>query len=154
MACQNVMLINPVTVNDSALLSEAIDLLFKHRIKTMPLVNDHGLYRGLFGIHTLIQTILPRAALLNNGAGLTDLTFVHDTLATVSERLTERLKEPVLDFSDRQFTPLAPDESLLETLLFLHRHRHTLPVVDPSSGRLLGVVTYLGVLAKLTRRTL
>lgn len=154
MTCKNVMLINPVTVNSSALLSEAIDLLFKHRIKTMPVVDDQGRYRGLFGIHTLIQTFLPRAALLGNGAGLTDLTFVHSTLATVSERLTERLQEPVLDFSDRQFTPLAPDEGVLETLLFLHRHRHTLPVVDPASGHLTGVVTYLGVLAKLTGRTL
>ncbi len=153
MTCQNVMLTNPVTVSDGALLSEAIDLLLEHRIKTLPLVDGQGRYRGLFGIHTLIQTLLPRAAILSS-AGLTDLTFVRDTLATVSERLTERLKEPVLNFSDREFAPLTPDESLLETLLFLHRHRHTLPVVDPASGRLLGVVTYLGVLAKLAGRTL
>ena len=146
------MLSNPVTVRDTATLAAAIELLFQHRIKALPLVNEQGHYRGLFGIHTLVRALLPRAATLDEGSGLTDLTFVHDTLDTVRERLAGHLLEPVIDFSDQDLKPLAPDTSLLETLLILHRHRHTLPVVDPASGRLLGIVTYWEMLAKLPSR--
>jgi CBS domain-containing protein len=146
------MIAEPVTVRDTASLAEAIDLLFRHRIKALPVIDAQGRYLGLFGVHTLIRQLLPRAATLDEGASLSDLTFVHDTLDTIKGRLAGILREPVLRYTDRDLKPLAPDESLLETLLLLHRHRHTLPVADPQTGRLLGVVTYWGILAKLTGR--
>lgn len=152
MTARTVMLPEPVTVPDTASLAQALDVLFRHRIKAVPVVDASGRYRGLFGLHSLVRQLLPRAATLDQGASLTDLTFVHDTLDTVKERLSARLNDPVLRFVDRDLPPVGPDESLLETLLLLHRHRHTLPVVDPASGRLLGVVTDWGVLARLTGR--
>lgn len=154
MTAQTVMLPEPVTVAESATLSQALDVLFQHRIKTVPVVDTAGHYRGLFGLHGLVRYLLPRAATLDQGANLTDLTFVHDSLATVKERLDGRLHEPVQHFADRELQPVAPGESLTETLLLLHRHRHTLPVVDPDNGRLLGVVTLWGVMAALTGRPL
>lgn len=150
--CQTVMLSNPVTVLDSSSLATAIDLLFRHRIKNLPVVDSQGVYRGLFGIHTLMRHVLPRAATLDESARISDLTFVHDTLENLKERLTSRLTEPVLNFADTALRPVAPNESLAETLLLLYRHRHNLPVADPDSGRLLGLVTYWGILAKLTGR--
>jgi CBS-domain-containing membrane protein len=147
------MLPDPVTVPDTASLATAVDLLFRHRIKNLPVVDTQGIYKGLFGIHTLVQHVLPRAATLGESARLSDLTFVHDTLENLKERLTGRLTEPVLNFSDTALRPVAPDESLVETLLLLYRHRHNLPVADPASGRLLGLVTYWGILARLTGRS-
>jgi CBS domain-containing protein len=151
MSARTVMLPKPVTVADGANLGQALDVLYQHRIKTAPVVDAAGRYRGLFGIHSLVRHLLPRAATLD-GASLTDLAFVHDTLDTVKERLQGSLTEPVLLFADRDLLPVKPDDSLVETLLLLHRHRHTLPVVDPANERLLGIVTYWGVLAKLTGR--
>ena len=153
MTCQTVMLPDPVSVRDTALLAEAIDLLFRHRIKNLPVVDANGIYRGLFGIHTLIRQLLPRAATLDEGAGLTDLGFVHDTLDNLRDRLAGHLHEPVLQFSDQTLKPVAPDASIMETLLRLHRQHLILPVADPVSGRLLGIVTYWELLARLTGRT-
>ncbi len=152
MTCQTVMLPDPITVPDTASLAAAIDLLYRHRIKNLPVVNSQGIYKGLFGIHTLVRQVLPRAATLDESARLSDLTFVHDTLENLKERLSSRLTEPVLHFTDTALQPVAPNESLAETLLLLYRHRHNLPVVDPASGRLLGLVTYWGILAQLTGR--
>jgi len=146
------MLPNPVTINDSASLWQAIDALYSHRIKSVPVVDASGHYRGLFGMHSLVRHLLPRAAKLDGGASLTDLAFVHDTVDTLKERLAGQLGEPVMQFVDQDAAQVAPTESLVETLLRLHRHGHTLPVVDPASGRLLGVVTYWGILAQLTGR--
>jgi CBS domain-containing protein len=150
--CRTITLSSPITVRESARLTDAIDLLFRHRIKSLPVVNADGLYQGLFGIHTLVRDLLPRAATLTEDARLGDLAFVHDTLATFKERLAGRLAEPVIQFSDTTLRPLVPEMSLVETLLHLHRYHHNLPVVDPQTGRLLGLVTYWSVLAKLTDR--
>jgi CBS domain-containing membrane protein len=153
MTCETVMLQNPFTVRDTATLSQALDILFQHRIKSIPVVDGQHIYRGLFGIHTLVRVLLPRAATLNEGSGLTDLTFVHDSLDTLKDRLAQRLPEPVTTFMDKALVPLTPDKSLQETLLLLHRHRHSLPVSDPVTGRLLGIVTYWEMLTHLTGRT-
>jgi CBS domain-containing protein len=150
--CQTVMLSEPITVRDTAPLAEAIDLLFRHHIKNLPVVDANGIYRGVFGIHTLVRQLLPRAATLDEGAGLTDLGFVHDTLDNLRDRLAGHMQEPVLQFADRTVQPVAPDASVMETLLRLHRQRAILPVAEPASGRLLGIVTYWGLLAKLTGR--
>jgi CBS-domain-containing membrane protein len=150
--CQTIMLPNPVTVLESASLTNSIDLLFQHHIKILPVVDANGIYRGLFGIHSLVRHLLPRAATLDGDARIGDLAFVHDTLETLKERLASRLGESIICFADTALRPLAPDMSLVETLLHLHRHRHNLPVVDLHTGRLLGLVTYWGILAKLTDR--
>jgi CBS domain-containing protein len=150
--CQTIMLPDPVTVLESASLADAIDLLFRHRIKNLPVVDPNGLYKGLFGIHTLVRHLLPRAATLDGDTHIGDLAFVHDTLENLKERLTDRLGEAVLKFTDTALRPLAPDMSLVETLLHLHQRHHNLPVADPHTGRLLGIVTYWGLLAKLTER--
>jgi CBS-domain-containing membrane protein len=146
------MIPDPISVLDSASLADAIDLLFRHRIKNLPVVDAAGRYKGLFGIHMLLRHVLPRAATLDGDAGIGDLAFVHDTLENLKQRLTGRLGEPVIRFADTALQPLAPDMSLVETLLHLHRHQHNLPVADPRSGRLLGLVTYWGMLASLTGR--
>lgn len=153
MTCQTIMLSNPITILESAGLADAIDLLFRHRIKSLPVVNANGLYQGLFGIHTLVRELLPRAATLDGDARIGDLAFVHDTLESFKERLTGRLAEPVIQFADTTLRPLVPEMSLVETLLHLHRYHHNLPVVDPQTGRLLGFVTYWSVLARLADRT-
>ena len=152
MTCQTIMLSDPVTVLESASLADAIDLLFRHGIKNLPVVDANGRYKGLFGIHTLVRHLLPRAATLNADTHIGDLAFVHDSLENLKERLSDRLNEAVLLFADTALRPLAPDMSLIETLLQLHRHHHNLPVADPHTGRLLGIVTYWSLLAKLTGR--
>ena len=152
MTCQTVMLPDPITVLESASLADAIDLLFRHKIKNLPVVNASGLYKGLFGVHTLVRHILPRAATLDGVTHMGNLAFVHDSLVNLKERLSGQLDEPVIRFADTALLPLAPDMGLVETLLQLYRYRHNLPVADPHSGRLLGLVTYWGILAKLTGR--
>jgi len=152
MSCQTVMLPDPVTVSDTATLSSALETLFRHRIKSVPVVDARHLYRGLFGVHTMVRTLLPRAATLD-GASLTDLAFVHDSLDALKERLTRRMNESVMSFVDLELKPLSPEQSIMDTLLLLNRHRHNLPVTDPASGRLLGIVTTWEILSRLTGRS-
>lgn len=153
MTCKTVMIPNPFAVRETATLGEAIDWLFVHNVKNLPVITADGLYRGLFGIHTLIRHLLPAAATLTDGASLPGLAFMHDSLDSVRERLKEHLMKPVLEFTDRELAPVGPDISIMETLLRLYQLHHLLPVVDPGSGRLLGIVTYWGLLARLTDRT-
>ena len=149
MTCESVMLTDPVTVPDTATLGQAIKLLLEHQIQDLPLVDAQGRYCGLFGMRNLVRQLLPRAATLNAGASLGDLGFVHDNLAAVQERLAGKLNDPVIDYADRELQPVAPDTSLMETLLLLYRQHHLLPVVDGKTGHLAGIVTYWNILARL-----
>lgn len=152
MTCQNVMQPDPVTVAESVPLGEALDLLFRRRIAVLPVIDARGRYRGMFGVAAFLSSLLPRAALLDEHAELTDLGFVHDSLDTLKDRVAGRLREPVSAFMDRELQPLAPHDSLAEILLRLHRDRRALPVVDAASGRVLGLVTHQSVLSALTGR--
>jgi CBS domain-containing protein len=44
---------------------------------------------------------------------------------------------------------VSPDTALLETLLILYKTRASLPVVDPETGKLLGVISYFDVGEKI-----
>lgn len=149
MTWQSIMQQDPITIEETSSLDEAIGLLQRYRIATLPVVDARGRYRGLFGILSLVSRLLPRAALLDDHAELTDLGFVHDSLDTLKDRVASQLKEPVSMFMDRELPPLAPGDSVAEILLRLHRHRQDLPVIDPDSGRVLGIVTDRTVLSAL-----
>ena len=40
---------------------------------------------------------------------------------------------------------VSPDTPLIETLLILHKTGASLPVVDPETGKLVGVISYFDV---------
>jgi CBS domain-containing protein len=41
--------------------------------------------------------------------------------------------------------PVPPDKPLVETLLILYRTKNSIPVVDPDTGKLLGMISYWDV---------
>jgi CBS-domain-containing membrane protein len=157
-SCRSVMLAEPVAVRADASVAQAIDLLFQHRIRTLPVVDTQGVYQGLFGISFLLKNLLPKAATLNQEIGLSDLAFMHDTLDDVRHTLKERLAslypQPVTSAVHRETAPLSPEDGLLEAMLRIHRAGFSLPVVDKQTHKLVGIVSHWSILAKLTGRTL
>jgi len=148
MTCSNVLIRNPHTVAADAPLRNAVALLRSHRIKALPVVDARGKYLGLFGIRSLMQHILPRAATLGAAGGIADLGFMHDSLQDVRDRYQALLDRPVADLVDASIPRLSEQTPLMEALLLLHRHNHLLPVVD-ASGALVGIVTTWEVFSRV-----
>ncbi|MGD2081692.1 MAG: CBS domain-containing protein [Chromatiales bacterium] len=121
-------------------ITKAIDIIMKNRYRNLPVVDYDGRYLGIFGISCLLRLVLPKAALMEGG--LETLSFVGDTLSDLRARLKEFKDEPVSTCLSAEVSVVRPDTPLIETLLILYRTRTSLPVVDPETRRLVGMISY------------
>lgn len=151
------MIATPVIVRADTTVAAAIDLMFQHGVRTLPVVDAQGVYQGLFGIQFLLKVLLPKAATLNQERGLSDLAFMHDTLDDVRDSLKERLAslypQAVGAALHRETAPLSAEDSILEAMLRVYHVGFSLPVVDKKTQKLVGIVSHWSILAKLTERT-
>jgi CBS-domain-containing membrane protein len=131
--------------------------MFQHRIRTLPVVDAQDVYQGLFGIQFLLKELLPKAATLNQERGLSDLTFMHDSLddvrSTLKERLASLYPQAVGTAVHREIAPLSADDSIPEAMLRVYHAGFSLPVIDEKTQKLVGIVSHWSILAKLTERT-
>ena len=65
-----------------------------------------------------------------------------ETLKDLHNRLTDIEDKPISMCMNRDAETVSPDTSLVEALLKLYNTRNSIPVVDPDSGKLLGVISY------------
>jgi CBS domain-containing protein len=134
---------NPTVLAATDTVTKGIGYIMDNRFRNVPIVDDQGRYMGVFGVGCMLRLVLPRAALMEHG--LTDISFVSDSLKDLRRRLREFEDQPVTICLSDEATVIEPDMPLLETLLVLYRTRRSVPVVDPKDRRLLGVVSYWDV---------
>lgn len=140
---RDVMDPNPTVLAATDTVTKGIGYIMDNRFRNVPIVDDQGRYMGVFGVGCMLRLVLPRAALMEHG--LTDISFVSDSLKDLRRRLREFEDQPVTICLSDEATVIEPDMPLLETLLVLYRTRRSVPVVDPKDRRLLGVVSYWDV---------
>lgn len=140
---RDVMDPNPTVLAATDTVTKGIGYIMDNRFRNVPIVDDQGRYMGVFGVGCMLRLVLPRAALMEHG--LTDISFVSDSLKDLRRRLREFEDQPVTICLSDEATVIEPDTPLLETLLVLYRTRRSVPVVDPKDRRLLGVVSYWDV---------
>ena len=151
MPCSELMILNPPALRVTHRVFDAVELLALHRVYALPVVDSEGRFVGMFDIHQLLKLVLPKAATMDHG--LTDLSYVHDTLGTWPElriHLQNIGDEPLADYVDTEVPVAHPDTPSMETLRRLYRSPTLLPVVD-DDGTLAGVVTFWDVLHKLAQ---
>jgi CBS-domain-containing membrane protein len=140
---RDVMDPNPTVLAATDTVGTGIGYIMEKRFRNVPILDAEGCYLGVFGVNCLLRLVLPQAALMERG--LTDLSFVSDSLKDLRRRLRESADQPVTICLSDEATVIAPDTPLLETLLVLYQTRRSIPVVDPKDRRLLGVVSYWDV---------
>ncbi len=134
---------NPTCVKPSDLIGTAARYIMQHRFRNLPVIDEEGRYLGIFGVNCLLRLVLPKAAVMEKG--LDEVSFIHETLSDLHERLREVSAEPVSRCMNLEVATVPPDMPLVETLLLLYRTKTSIPVVEPESGRLLGVISYWDV---------
>jgi CBS-domain-containing membrane protein len=140
---RDVMDPNPTVLSATDTVGKGIGYIMENRFRNVPIVDSKQCYLGVFGVNCLLRLVLPQAALMERG--LTDLSFVSDTLKDLRRRLQEFEDKPVTVCLSDEATVIDPDTPLLETLLVLYQTRRSVPVVNPKDGCLLGVVSYWDV---------
>ncbi|MBI2312413.1 MAG: CBS domain-containing protein [Betaproteobacteria bacterium] len=137
----------PYTVNADDHLLEVVRITLEKRFRSLPVVDGEGRYRGMVSLHGILGLLLPTAATVDHG--LADLAFVADTLDDLKEVLQGFVEHRVSDHMDPGVKPVHPETSIVEATLLMFRTGENLPVVDRSTGRLVGLISPWEVLGKL-----
>ncbi len=147
MTASMVMDPHPSVLHMDEKVHKGVELVMDHRYRNIPVVDDNGRYQGVFGVNCLLRMVLPKAVLVERG--LTTVPFVADTLHDLYVRLKAVEDEPITYCMSYDASVVAPDTPLVETLLILYRTRTSVPVVDPESGLLVGMISYWDVYGKI-----
>lgn len=125
----------------TAKLQNAARIILEHRYRNVPVVDEAGRYLGVVSANRLLRMILPKAAFMERSA-IDSLPFVKNTLADFRERWREVATTPVLECLDTDLETVTPETSIAETLLSLYHNRTSLPVVEPDTMRVVGIVSH------------
>ena len=151
----SIMTPDPLTLSPDVKAADALKKMYHAHYRSMPVVDAEGSFIGLFSIYRLIELFLPRAAMAREGS-LDDLSFVHESVEQLLERLREMADLPVSELLEKKkrLRVCKPNTSLTEMLLLLHESHTSLPVVvvKGKNKRLVGIVSYWDVLSKLATR--
>lgn len=131
---------NPVTLSVTETFGAALRLMSERRIRVLPVIDEHGVYKGTFDFHDVWRTVLPKAVLLGISS-LTDLSFVSDAKEILSEKLAEASTRPIGEFLDVPIQPVHPEMPVKEAMLLFYQHDGDIPVVDRKTKRLVGLVS-------------
>jgi CBS-domain-containing membrane protein len=143
MTAASVMDPQPTYVKAHDLIGTAARYIMDNRYRNLPVIDNYGRYLGVFGVNCLLRLLLPKAAVMEKG--LEEVSFIHDTLADLHDRLRELEKQPVTLCMQTDVATVPPDKPLVETLLLLYRNKTSIPVVEPETGKLVGMISYWDV---------
>lgn len=151
--CRSIMTANPLTLRRRHTVSQGLQILLDYHLLALPIVEADGRYFGMFLKSKLISLLLPKVvsiteSMADHGRWL-EFGFLSDTLEDVRDRYHAIAGDPVEKHAQHDTPKLRPDTPLMNALLFLHRTRNFLPVVEEGSEKLLGVVSTWDALARV-----
>jgi CBS domain-containing protein len=149
MRCAAIMNEHPPSVRDTDSIAAAAARLIDGRHLGLPVVDATGRYIGMFGADDLLGLVVPRVAIAG-GNVVPNLRFVGDNPAALGARFRDIAREPVGPIADRNAIVLAPDTPQIEAFRIFCRSRTSLPVVEPESRKLVGLVSYWDVMGAVT----
>ena len=126
---EDMMPTNPVTVNSTSTVQDAVDLMVAADIRHLPVVR-HGILVGMVSDRDLRSYMLPRPE---------KVLHADEAHARMAASVSEVMQADVITV--RPDTPLA---ALLDILL--QEKIGAVPVLAPDTGELLGMVSYIDVL--------
>lgn len=152
-SCRSIMSAPPAVLKPTDTILSGLQAIVQHKLPSLPVVEADQSYVGMLPRSRLIALAMPR--LLSHEdethpmSHLLQVGFIQDTLAELQERLDAVANDPVRLHIDPTVPVLSPDTPLMNAMLFLHRQRNLLPVVE--DGRLIGIVSVWDVLARIGR---
>jgi len=131
-------------------LAECLQSLVTNKVLAMPVVDNNGRYIGQFRKNLLIAAILPQVAVhdprFDRIAKMIDGGMLSETMEDVRERFSAIADKPVRRYLDTDTPVLRPDQPLVTAMFYLFHGRNFLPVVEPASGLLVGVISAWDIL--------
>jgi len=139
---------HPTVIHPDDKVSKAVRYIMENRYRRLPVVDSEGHFKGVFGVQQVVYLTLPKAVMMDKG--LDTVPFVRYTLSDLHRHLKEIEDEPIsICMHCCDVAKVNPDTPVLETLRILYNTRTSLPVVDPDTGKLVGVISYFDAVEKI-----
>jgi CBS domain-containing protein len=154
MTTKNIMTSSLFTLKPTDTVADAITLMHQKHVRNLPVVDDEGMFIGLFGLRRVDQLILPIAASSLGSNSISDLQFLPDEIVQMDDRWHEVANQPVVNFLEKEKKLMfcAPETAFPEMLAMLNRSQDSsLPVlvVEGDSKKLVGMVSPWDVLERI-----
>lgn len=154
MTATTIMSTDVVTLKADDTITTALQLMCKHAVHNLPVLDNDGTFLGLFTLRRLSRELLPKAAKLDENSLLMHINFMPDGTDKLLERLNKLGQQPVSDLLEKanKLRLCDPDTTLPELLQLLFESPTSLPVVvlEGEQKKLVGMVSNWDVLTKLT----
>jgi CBS domain-containing protein len=152
-SCRSIMSAPPAALKPTDTLLHGLRTMVHHRVPAMPVIEADGRFFGMLPRSRLIALAMPRVLSHEDQnhplSHLLQVGFIQDTLADLQQRMDAVANDPVSRHIDPDVPVLSPETPLMNAMLFLHRRRNLLPVVE--NGKLIGIVSVWDVLARIGR---
>ena len=156
LVCKDMMPLEKNCLLPGDTVSKAFKLMRSKGMRFLAVINENDVYLGVFTSPTLIRLMLPRAMTIEMGGknankGLHNLNFLNMSEKNFFESLSEVKDEPVINhLSDPKSIPIAsPNTPIMEGILLLHQYKRHVILVEPDTGRFVGILSINSVLLKI-----
>lgn len=138
---------NPTTLKPTDTIGYAAEIVMNSRYRNLPVVDKNFCYLGMFGVNCLLKQVIPEAAFLSQK--LSNINFIHESFADLYQRFDSAKDKPISTCMHQEISPVAPDTSLSEAIMQLYITHSSIPVVEPGSCKLLGMISYWDIGRKI-----
>ncbi len=149
MPCHAAMIDKFLSVSPDDGVEQTLAAMKKAKTDLAPVVDGAGVTVGSFSLKTLLENLLPVSVNMNDGTSLD----VHLGAAPgIAKRLKKISPLKVGDLMNRKFVAVHPDTPLWEGVnVLVQNSGMPILVVEPRSGKALGIITTQSALDELTR---
>ncbi len=152
MLCRNALVTNVITARPDQTIGDALELLEKHGLRALPIVDTAGKLVGHFSFDVVLSNLLPSPVSVE-GYGMMDanlsLDYLVDAEDHVAKKLGELLPVKLREVMDKELKLVNPDTALWEGIRRLFQFGSPIAVVDEGTGKLLGLLSVQSVMGKL-----
>ena len=143
----NAMDPNPTALKPTDTIECAADYIMQHRYRNLPVVDENFCYVGMFGVNSLLKQVIPKAVFLPQG--LENVSFIHESFEDLFQRFADVKDQPISTWMNCDIKPVAPDTPLTEIMMQLYKTKSSIPVVEPGTCKLLGMISYWDIGEKI-----
>lgn len=128
---------NVITAHVDDTVEQVLRLLDEKQVRAVPVVNDEGLFMGLFSTHEVIKSLVPSYMV----GGLQTLDFAAGASSQLSARLRKLFPSRVGDhISSEDCIKITEKTQTWEVLRMLSKYGSPIPAVG-KNGHLLGLIS-------------
>jgi len=138
MSCEDALIVDPTVLRPDMTVQEALGLLETQQIRCAPVVDTNGNLVGMFGLHSLMEDMLPTAARIMDG--VEDLDFTVGAGPGAAKRMRKLFPRPLAEHMDTEYHTLHLDTSMLEVIRRVVKYGSPIAVVAKDGKKFLGIV--------------